>query len=90
LIFHGSPAELLAELKGRVWQARVEEALLPQLKLTCLVTGLSHTAAGLEARLITEDPESAPGVLEATPSEPGLEDAYIWKMGSGVVAEVGT
>jgi ABC-2 type transport system ATP-binding protein len=89
LIFHGSPAELLAELKGRVWQARVEEALLPQLKLTCLVTGLSHTAAGLEARLITEDPKSAPGVLEATPSEPGLEDAYIWKMGSGVVAEVG-
>jgi ABC-2 type transport system ATP-binding protein len=87
VIFHGSASDLLAEVKGRVWRARVDEGRLPQLKEACLVTGLNHTADGLEARLITDDPHGAPGVMEATTVEAGLEDAYIWKMGSGVVAE---
>jgi ABC-2 type transport system ATP-binding protein len=90
LIFHGSPSDLLAEVRGRVWRAMLDEALLPQLKQSCLVTGLSHTDTGLEGRLITDDPGGAPGVREASPVEAGLEDAYIWKMGSGVVTEGAT
>jgi ABC-type multidrug transport system ATPase subunit len=82
LIYHGSPADLLAETAGRVWVARVEEALLGQLKQSCLVTAVNHTADGLEARLITDDPHRVPGVREAHPAEAGLEDAYIAKMGA--------
>jgi ABC-2 type transport system ATP-binding protein len=89
VIFHGSAADLLAEVRARVWRARVDEALLPQLKEACLVTGLNHSPDGLEARLITDDPHGAPGVREATAVDAGLEDAYIWKMGSGVVVEAG-
>jgi ABC-2 type transport system ATP-binding protein len=85
VIFHGSPAALLAEVEGRVWRARVDELLLPQLQQECLVTGVNHTTEGLEARLITDDPHGAPGVREVAAVEAGLEDAYIWKMGSGVV-----
>jgi ABC-2 type transport system ATP-binding protein len=85
VVFHGSPVELLAEVQGRVWRARVDEPLLPQLKQACMVTGVNHTVEGMEARLISDDPRGAPGVREVAPAEAGLEDAYIWKMGSGVV-----
>ena len=81
VVFHGSPSELLLEMQGRVWLARVEEALLPQLKLHCSVTSLNPTPTGLEARILTENPNKVPGILEATPTHAGLEDAYIWRMG---------
>jgi ABC-2 type transport system ATP-binding protein len=87
VIFHGSPRELLAQVQGRVWTAQVEEARLPELKQACLVTSLQHSADGLQARVITDDPSRAPGVLEAVAVEAGLEDAYIWQIGAPAVAE---
>lgn len=87
-IFHGSPSELLAEVKGRVWLAQVEEALLPQLKQSCAVANVTHTAEGLEARIIVDDPSGVPGVTAATPAPAGLEDAYIWTMGASAAKEV--
>jgi ABC-2 type transport system ATP-binding protein len=81
LIFHGTQAGLLEQVRDRVWLARVDEARLPQLKLACLVTGISHTAEGLEARVLHEEPSGLPGVLSAVRAEPGLEDAYIHAMG---------
>jgi ABC-2 type transport system ATP-binding protein len=88
VIFHGTTAELLAEVRDCVWQAKVEEAMLPQLKQLALVTGVGHTPDGLEARLITEDPRSLPGVLDAVRVQGGLEDAYIRKMGSEVTEAI--
>ncbi|HEY3281010.1 MAG TPA: ABC transporter ATP-binding protein [Armatimonadota bacterium] len=88
VIFHGSPSELLRRVKGQVWVGCVEESQLPQLKAACPVTNVSRTDQGLEARFITEDPSSAPGVSGAREAEPGLEDAYIWQMGDAVAQEM--
>jgi ABC-2 type transport system ATP-binding protein len=87
VIFHGAVSELLAQVQGHVWLVRVDEAQMPALKQQCAVTSLNPTAAGLEARIIATDPGAVPGVLEARPAEAGLEDAYIWKMGAGVLEE---
>ncbi len=87
LAFMGTPAELAAEARGKVWRARVEPAKLNELKTRCLISGISHSEAGLEARLLADDPSCLPGVLEAHNVEPELEDAYIWKMGDRTLVE---
>ncbi|MFN3648318.1 MAG: ABC transporter ATP-binding protein [Armatimonadota bacterium] len=88
LIFHGTQPELLREVEGRVWTARVSEPDLPRLKEACLITGITHAADGLEARLVAEDPGRLPGVLQASAAAAGLEDAYLYRMGQDAL-EVG-
>lgn len=87
VIFHGSTASLLAEIRGKVWKAHVEEAVLPELRRQWLVTSVQPTPQGLEAHLLAETPQQIPGVLSLEAAEPGLEDAYTWMMGSTSVAE---
>ena len=82
VVFHGSTADLMGEVQGKVWAARVEATGMDALKLACPVTNVSPTPEGMEARIIADDPHAVPGVIGATPLPAGLEDAYIYKMGS--------
>jgi ABC-2 type transport system ATP-binding protein len=79
-IYHGTPSALLAEVRGLVWVAQVEEDRLPDLKTACAVTSVNRAGDAMEARIITEEPMRIPGVLSAEPAHPGLEEAYIWTM----------
>jgi ABC-type multidrug transport system ATPase subunit len=83
VLFHGSPAELLRQAQGRVWQVRLDEAEMPRLKQSYPVTSVSHTPDGMEARILADSPDGVTGVSSIEPVPPGLEDAYLWKMGSG-------
>ncbi len=85
--FHGSPSELLDEVRGLVWVVRVAEDRLADLQAACSVTSVTHRPEGLEARVVAEDPRALPGVEEAVETHPGLEEAYIWKMATRDVLE---
>ncbi|WP_025692538.1 ABC transporter ATP-binding protein [Paenibacillus zanthoxyli] len=84
LIGSGTPEELLEELRGQVWTAKVteeeygafESALLKKdasSHLPARIVNVTRKGSGVEARILAEE-QPLPG---ARPDEPGLEDLYL-------------
>jgi ABC-2 type transport system ATP-binding protein len=78
VLFRGSPRDLIAAARGRVWTVRgngeqaVGERPFPQATIVSTL----QLQDGVQYRILGEP---APGYA-ATPTEPSLEDGYIWLM----------
>lgn len=72
LMYHGTMADLLAKVQGRVWTAHVLERDLLRLTGQSIIRR-RKTAAGYELRLISN---TCP-LQDAVPVSPSLEDAYL-------------
>lgn len=77
ILFRGSPLELTRAAEGRVWTVLSPEARKPNNGLT--VVSMLHMTDGVQYRLVGADAAEYPA---ATPTQPGLEDGYVWLMKS--------
>ncbi len=75
IIFRGSPLEMLKATEGHVWTYTTASLEKPNHDLT--VVSMLHLAEGTQYRLVGA---SADGYPTAQPTQPGLEDAYVWLM----------
>jgi len=75
IIFRGSPLEMLKATEGHVWTYTTASLEKPNHDLT--VVSMLHLAEGTQYRLVGA---SAEGYPSAQPTQPGLEDAYVWLM----------
>lgn len=75
VIFRGSPQTLIAEARGKVWTVTLNQPRKPNNGLTVL--SMLHLSEGTQYRLVGEDISAYP---TAIPTEPGLEDSYVWLM----------
>ncbi|MHB1134421.1 MAG: ABC transporter ATP-binding protein [Chloroflexota bacterium] len=75
LRFHGSPTELLAAARGRVWQIDVADGSKPDGGL--LVVSMLHLSEHVQYRVVGQDVRAYPN---ARAVEPSLEDGYMWLM----------
>ena len=78
LRFHGSPAEMIAAAKGRVWQVATPDGRKPDNGL--VVVSTLHLADGVQYRVVGPD---AGAHSDAEPVQPSLEDGYVWLMQIG-------
>ena len=76
VLFHGSPRQLIAQARGKVWYV-LTEGERPGGGLTTIST--LHLEQGIQYRVIGPAQETYPQAQEA---EPSLEDGYIWLMES--------
>ncbi len=77
ILFRGSPLELTRAAEGRVWTVFSREARKPNNGMT--VVSMLHMAEGVQYRLVGANPAEYP---QAQPTQPGLEDGYVWLMKS--------
>jgi ABC-type multidrug transport system ATPase subunit len=77
VIFRGSPAELMQSATGHVWILVCTGQEKPNHDLTIVST--LHLAEGTQYRLVGP---SVSGYPSAQPTQPGLEDGYVWLMKS--------
>ncbi len=82
IIFNGSTAEMIEQVRGKTWQVLTDDAWLAWLRERYAVTEVQREAGGVVVRLVADAVDFA-GVEPRTPS---LEDAYVWIMGEGVPA----
>ncbi len=75
VLFRGSPAELTQAAAGHVWTLTSTELEKPDHGLT--IVSMLHLAEGTQYRMVGENVESYPN---AQPTQPGLEDGYVWLM----------
>ncbi len=75
LRFRGSPAQLIAAAQGKVWTVVASDTQKPNHGLR--VVSMLHLAEGIQYRLVGEQPHEYP---QAAPTQPGLEDGYMWLM----------
>ena len=75
IIFRDSPLEMLKATEGHVWTYTTASLEKPNHDLT--VVSMLHLAEGTQYRLVGA---SADGYPTAQPTQPGLEDAYVWLM----------
>jgi ABC-2 type transport system ATP-binding protein len=73
-LFHGSPRQLIAQARGKVWYM-LTPGNRPDGELTTVST--LHLAEGIQYRVIGNPGSAYPDAQEA---EPSLEDGYIWLM----------
>ncbi|MFJ4878827.1 ABC transporter ATP-binding protein [Streptomyces sp. NPDC088745] len=73
LLRRASPEELLATVRGRVWDVLVDPADVPVVQRSHLVSRMIRTDGGVRVRLLTD----APPYATAEPAAPDLEDAYL-------------
>ncbi len=76
VIFRGSPADLIHSADGHVWTLTTRETEKPDHDLT--VVSMLHLSEGIQYRLVGQDA----GQYAAKPTQPGLEDGYVWLMKS--------
>jgi ABC-2 type transport system ATP-binding protein len=76
--FNGTPADLVANVGGKVWNVSVTPEELDVFKTKYLVTSAIPSEAGYQLRLVADD--FSGGSAEA--AEPNLEDAYVYFMHS--------
>jgi ABC-2 type transport system ATP-binding protein len=77
ILYRGSPLDLTRAAEGRVWTVLSHEARKPNNGLT--VVSMLHMAEGVQYRLVGAD---AGEYAQAQPTQPGLEDGYVWLMKS--------
>lgn len=75
----GSPHDLLSQAEGAVWLVDISENRLAELRRTYNVVAVTHTAQGVQAKIIHE---GRPAV-KCISAHPSLEDAYMVLMGGG-------
>jgi ABC-type multidrug transport system ATPase subunit len=73
VLFRGSPGDLIAQARGRVWNL-ISSGERPDSDLTVVSTMQIHN--GVQYRVIGTPSEA----YNAVPVEPTLEDSYIWLM----------
>lgn len=76
VIFRGSPADLIHSAEGHVWTLTTRETEKPDHDLT--VVSMLHLSEGIQYRLVGQDAAQ----YAAKPTQPGLEDGYVWLMKS--------
>jgi ABC-2 type transport system ATP-binding protein len=74
LLAFGTPEDLIANVRDKVWSCSVDSDSLAQLRSQFLVSSIVRTSVGLSVRIVS----AANPAPEALPSEPGLEDAYLF------------
>jgi len=87
IIFDGSPAGMIEQVRGRTWQVLTHDEGLARLREHHTVTEVQREAEGVLVRLVAAE-VSFPGVELR---EPTLEDAYVWVMstaGTPVTGEI--
>jgi ABC-2 type transport system ATP-binding protein len=72
LVFHGTPAALVTEARGRTWDWTIAPAQLATVRRQFVVSQSMHRGANVQVRVLGARPPG-PGAVAA---EPGLEDAY--------------
>ena len=75
LLYRGSPADLIASARGKVWQIVAADGQKPDHDL--IVVSTQHLAEGIQYRVVGPDTGAYPG---AQPMQPSLEDGYVWLM----------
>lgn len=86
LLFHGSPADLIAAAQGKVWQVTSGDGNKPGNGL--IVVSTQHMAEGIQYRVVGRD---AGLYSNAQAVQPSLEDGYVWLMrGANSVAAAGS
>jgi hypothetical protein len=82
VLFRGTPVELVARVRGKVWTVLGQDGERPNDSL--FVVSMQQSPEGVQYRVLGEPIRQAQGKpdpgTEATAVEPGLEDAYIWLM----------
>ena len=74
-LFRGSPAELTRAAAGHVWTVMMDRLAEPERGLT--IVSMLHLSDGIQYRLVGSSAAGHPG---AEPTEPSLEDGYVWLM----------
>jgi len=82
LHFAGTPAALIAQARGKVWDWTVDAERLASLRTEYHVSASLRRPDGVRVRLVAAQ-SPAP---EAEAVEPGLEDAYVWLLSSAAGA----
>jgi ABC-type multidrug transport system ATPase subunit len=82
IVFRGSPAEMLKATEGHVWTLTLPGLEKPNHDLT--VVSMLHLVDGTQYRLVGS---SADGYSMALPTQPGLEDGYVWLMKQSLTAD---
>lgn len=77
ILFRGSPVDLMRAAEGRVWTVLSGDTHKPNHTLT--VVSMLHMEEGVQYRLVGADTAEYPN---AQPTQPGLEDGYVWLMKS--------
>lgn len=75
ILWQGTVSKLLKDASGKVFTVNVGKKYLPQIKKQYIVTGMLVQSEYTTVRIISED---APNISGAVPSEPDLEDAYMY------------
>jgi ABC-type multidrug transport system ATPase subunit len=74
LLAHAAPEEFLRSVEGKVWEWTVASADVPAIKQKHLVSGTVRRTDGIHLRLVSPQQPA----LDATPTQPTLEDAYLY------------
>jgi ABC-type multidrug transport system ATPase subunit len=77
VIYRGSPAQLIDAARGHVWNLTMQSTEKPDHDLT--VVSMLHLSEGIQYRLVGTSAQAYP---DAQPTQPGLEDGYVWLMKS--------
>jgi ABC-type multidrug transport system ATPase subunit len=70
----GTPEEMVALAKGRVWEWVIEPEQLADVTRTHRLTGTVRRSDGMHMRAVADEPPHP----SATSADPRMEDAYMW------------
>lgn len=79
VVFQGTTAELINEARGKVWTVTTDG---PKPQGDLMVVSTMNMGASMQYRVVGELVERT----GATPTEPSLEDSYVWLMREGGAA----
>jgi len=74
--FHGTVPEMLAEVRGKVWEVDAGPEELAKIREEHLETGLRRVGDKIQIRFVADKVDHP----AARAVEPSLEDAYLWLM----------
>lgn len=75
ILWQGTVSELLRNAEGKVYTINAHKKYLPQIKQQYIVTGMLVQSEYTTVRIISEN---IPNLQGAVPTEPNLEDAYMY------------
>ncbi|GCE08781.1 ABC transporter ATP-binding protein [Dictyobacter aurantiacus] len=79
IIFHGTTADLIQQAADKVWLLTSTQGQKPQGDF--IVVSTLHMAQGIQYRVVgDESTVRQMAGISITPTEPGLEDGYVWLM----------
>ena len=75
ILWQGTVSELILNAEGKVYTINAHKKYLPQIKQQYIVTGMLVQSEYTTVRIISEN---IPTLQSAVPTEPNLEDAYMY------------